>query len=86
MNPIILMSLSSIARHQANQTKQTIDQVKHFLDYMLTHPEATIRYYKSTMILNAHSDAPYLTEPGARSRVAGHFLWQMHRRQTNPSY
>ena len=41
---------------------------------MASHPNATICYYKSNMILNIHSDASYLSEPNARSRVAGHFF------------
>ena len=68
------MALSSIASQQANPTQNTMKQTKHFLDYMATHPDAQIRYYKSNMILNIHSDASYLTEPGARSRIAGHFF------------
>jgi hypothetical protein len=38
---------------------------------MSLHPDAIIRYYKSDMILNIHSDASYLTAPKARSRAGG---------------
>ena len=41
---------------------------------MATHPDATIRYYASDMILNVHSDASYLSVPNARSRAAGIFF------------
>ena len=41
---------------------------------METHPDATIRYYASDMILNVHSDASYLTASKARSRIGGHFF------------
>ena len=41
---------------------------------MSTHPDATIRYYSSEMILNVHSDASYLSAPNARSRAAGIFF------------
>ena len=37
------------------------------------HPDATIRYRASDMILRLHSDASYLSEAKARSRGAGHF-------------
>ena len=33
-----------------------------------------MRYSTSGMILNLHSDASYLYEPGAQSRVGGHYL------------
>ena len=44
------------------------------MDYMWTHPDATIRYYPSKMILNVHSDASYLSCADAKSRAAGIFF------------
>ena len=49
-------------------------RVKHFLDYMATHPQAIIRYRASDMVLNVHSDASYLSAPKARSRAGGYFF------------
>ena len=43
------------------------------LDYLATHPDATIRYYPSNMILNVHSDASYMNEPDGKSTAAGHY-------------
>ena len=74
VDPTIVMALSTIASQQSAPTENTMKLTKHFLDYMATHPDAKIRYYKSDMILNIHSDASYLTEPKARSRIAGHFF------------
>ena len=45
----------------------------HFLNYCATHPDATVRFSASDMILKIHSDASYLTESHARSRVGGYF-------------
>jgi hypothetical protein len=39
----------------------------------MTHPDATLRYHASYMILNIHSDSLYLSERGATSR-AGEFF------------
>ena len=44
------------------------------LNYLSTHPNATIRYHASDMILSICSDAAYLVLPNARSRAAGHFF------------
>jgi hypothetical protein len=44
-----------------------------FLDYASTHPDATIRYSSSPMILTIHSDASYLSELEVRSSVGGIF-------------
>jgi hypothetical protein len=37
------------------------------------HPEATLRYHASDMILNIHSDASYLSEREAKIRGGGFF-------------
>ena len=47
--------------------------ITRLLDYAATHPDAAIRLQKSDMILYVHSDASYLSEPRARSRVGGYF-------------
>ncbi len=70
----VLPALSAIASDQASATETTEAHVQQLLDYLATHPHATVRYHKSDMILNIHSDASYLSETRARSRVAGHFF------------
>ena len=70
----LLAALSSIASEQAKATKNTMAKLKHMLDYLDTHPDATIRFYASDMILNIHLDASYLSEPEGKSRAAGHFF------------
>jgi hypothetical protein len=51
-----------------------MDKAKKLLDYLATHPDATIRFQASDMILNIHSDALYLSEVNAQSRACGHFF------------
>jgi hypothetical protein len=70
----VLTALSALASDQASATETTEAHVQQLLDYLATHPTATIRYYKSDMILNIHSDASYLSETRARSRIAGYFF------------
>ena len=43
------------------------------LDYLHTHPNVTIRYYKLDMILYLDSDAAYLVAPKLKSRYAGFY-------------
>lgn len=69
-----LVALSSIATKQTKATENTENRVTQLLDYLYTHKDATIRYVASDMILNIHSDASYLSEPHARSRLGGHFF------------
>ena len=67
----ILPAISSIASTPANATEETEQRVKQLLDYLATLPNAKVRFYASNMVLNVHSDASYLSEPGAKSRAAG---------------
>ena len=69
-----LVALSSIAAEQTKATEDTEARVSHLLDYLSTHRDASIRYVASDMVLNVHSDASYLTEPLARSRLGGIFF------------
>jgi hypothetical protein len=57
----MLTALGSIATQQANPTKNTMINVKQFLDYGFTHPDAIVTYQASDMVLAAHSDASYLS-------------------------
>ena len=70
----MLMALSTIAREQAKATEQTEQRTNQLLNYCATNPNATVRYCASAMILNAHSDASYLSAPKAGSRACGHFF------------
>jgi len=69
-----LVALSSIASEQAAATADTEKRVQQLLDYLHTHKDATLRYVASDMVLNVHSDASYLSEPKARSRLGGTFF------------
>jgi hypothetical protein len=55
------MSLNDIASEQTKATEKTQAGANQLLDYLAPHPDATIRYHKSDMILHIHSDASYLS-------------------------
>ncbi len=74
VNSTVLMALSSIASEQMKGTTNTMDKAKQLLDYLATHPDATIRFRALDMILNMHSDASYLCEANAQSHACGHFF------------
>jgi hypothetical protein len=69
----MLAALSTLASEQASATSKTEAAIQQFLDYCATHPNATVRFVASDMILRVHSDASYLSERNARSRSGGHF-------------
>jgi hypothetical protein len=69
----MLVALGSLAAAQTQGTEKTMDAAIQLLNYAATHPDAAVRFHASDMILYIHSDASYLSEPKARSRVGGFF-------------
>eukprot|EP00957_Ditylum_brightwellii_P064394 4887596-Ditylum_brightwellii.AAC.1 len=61
VDPTLDAALSSIASQQAEATEATRESCHQLLDYVATHPNATIRYLASNRILIVHSDASYLS-------------------------
>jgi hypothetical protein len=74
VDPTVLMPLNDIATEQTKATEKTQAATNQLLDYLATHPDATIRYHASDMILHIHSDASYLSVSNSRSRRSGLFF------------
>jgi hypothetical protein len=74
VDPTVLMPLNDIATEQTKATEKTHAATNQMLDYLATHPDATIRYHASGMILHIHSDASYLSVSNAQSRLRGLFF------------
>jgi hypothetical protein len=68
------MPLNDISMEQTKVTLKTQAATDQLLDYLDTHPDATIRYLAYDMILHIHSDASYLSVSNARSRLRGLFF------------
>ena len=73
-DPTIIVALNEISNSQSSPTEHTREACNMLLDYLSTHPNATIRYHASDMVLAVCSDAAYLSLPNARSRAAGYFF------------
>ena len=73
----MLPALGTIASQQAQPTEYTMQAVVQLLNYAASNPDAVIRYYASDMQLYVKSDASYLSETHARSRVAGYHYASM---------
>jgi hypothetical protein len=74
VDPTVLMPLNDIATEHTKATEKTQAATNQLLDYLATHPDATIRYHASDMILHIHSDASYLSVSNARSCIGGLFF------------
>ena len=72
IDPTLLVALNTLALQQAAATQATAKAIDQLLNYCATHPDATIRFHASDMVLWMHSDASYLTAPQGRSRAAGY--------------
>jgi hypothetical protein len=68
------MNLNDIATEQIKATEKNQAATNQLLGYLATHPDATIRYHASDMILHIHSDASYLSVSNALSRLGGFFF------------
>jgi hypothetical protein len=80
----VLMALSTIASKQAKGTQNTVLKTKQLMDYLATHPNTTVRFHTSNMIINIHSDTSYLLEANAHSRACGHFFMGWKADPTKP--
>jgi hypothetical protein len=71
VDPTVLIPLNDISTEQTKAIEKTQAATNQLLYYLATHPDATIRYHASYMILHIHSDASYLSVSNARSRLGG---------------
>jgi hypothetical protein len=74
VDPTVLMPLNDIATEQTKALEKKQAATNQMLDYLATHPDATIRYPASDMILHIHSDASYLSVSNDWSRLGGLFF------------
>ena len=58
----MLVALGSIAAQQAKGTDKNYGDTIWLLNYAVTHPNVTIRYTASDMVIHIHSDASYLSK------------------------
>jgi hypothetical protein len=73
VDPTLLTTLSSIAARQANGTTTVTKSCQQLLDYVATHPNASICYKTCSMILAVHTNASYLSKQEGKSRASAHF-------------
>jgi hypothetical protein len=74
VDPAMLVALGTIAANQSKATTTAANAVVKLLNYAATHPDATIRYRSSDMVLYLHNDASYLSVSKAWSRAGGRFF------------
>jgi hypothetical protein len=74
VDPTVLIPRNDIATEQTKATEKTQAAMIQLLDYLDTHPDATIRYRASDMILHIHSYASYLSVSNACSRLGDLFF------------
>ena len=70
----MLVALGTLGSAQSKGTQKTMEAAVHLLNCAATHPDAKVRFHASDMVPHIHSDASYLSEPEAKSRVGGYFF------------
>ena len=63
----VMVALGDLKSLLKKGTQKTIDALTQLLNYAATHPNATVYFRRSGMILHIHSDISYLSEPKACS-------------------
>ena len=74
VDPTLAAALSAIASRQNNGTVALMQATTQLLDYVATHPNPSIRYLASDMILALDTDGSYLSELNGRSRAAAYMF------------
>ena len=74
MDSTMLTAIGELATEQSQATKSTMDKLSQLLNYCAAHPDATVRFKASDMILAVESDASYLSVVIGRTRTAGYFF------------
>jgi hypothetical protein len=67
------MPLNDIATEKTKATEKKQAATNKLLDYFVNHPDSTIRYHASDMILHIHSNASYISVSHALSHLGGLF-------------
>ena len=71
VDPTMLTAINKIASYQSNPTENVELAVNRLLSYAKKWSNASLLIKASDMILQAHSDASYLSESASRSRIGG---------------
>jgi len=74
VDPTLLTALGTLATQQSQSTQATMEALMQLFNYCATHPDASICYHASNMILWAHIDASYLSAPKGQSQAAGYYF------------
>ena len=74
LDSMMLVGLNKITTHQAKPTQYINTKCNQLLDYAATYPNVKIWFKASDMILHVNSDAAYLVQDGAQSRIVGHCI------------
>ena len=80
----MLTELGSIASKQENPTKCTTQKTKQLLEYAGTHPNESITYRASDIVLSGHRDASHFSESGPQIR-AGAKIFMTDESKTPPT-
>ena len=63
-----------MATQKSAAVENTNQDVKYFLNYCATHPNAKIRFFASGMIIRVHLDVSYMNDTKAHSTASGNYF------------
>lgn len=81
--PTMLVALGSITKQQAKDTEKTLEAIVKSLNYAAMHPDASICYHASNMVLHINSNISYLSMPEVHGCSDGFFYLSSHSKDPN---
>jgi len=82
VDPTLLLALGTLATQQSQGTQATMEALMQLLNNCTTHPDASIHYHTSNMVLWVHSNASYLSAPKGQSHAAGYYFLSSQQHST----
>ena len=74
INNTILVGLGAVSAEQSVATVNTTARVDHLMNYLSSHPNVTIHYHASRMVIFILSDDSYLSVEKSQSRASGVYV------------
>ena len=72
----MISDLNEISTCQPEPIQDIMDELNQSLYYTSTHPNATIHYHASNIILMTDTYSAHLILPESRSRIAGYYYFK----------
>jgi hypothetical protein len=83
LDTTLIIPVNVLASEKTRETSDTADKTIKLLNYCNTHPEATLHYHASDMIINIHSEVSHLSDMESKIQAGGFLYMGSNTDKTN---